>query len=54
MKKFPFFSFALTGIVLLASCSKESDEDGLMDFGDGACDGTATLTIGGEVYTIDL
>ena len=29
-------------------------EDGVMDFGDGACDGTATLTIGSEVYTIDL
>ena len=29
-------------------------EDGVMDFGDGACDGTATLSIGSEVYTIDL
>lgn len=29
-------------------------EDGVMDFGDGACDGTATLTIGSEVYSIDL
>ena len=29
-------------------------ENGVMDFGDGTCDGTATLTIGGDVYTIDL
>ncbi|MGB0511560.1 MAG: hypothetical protein ACPGGB_11620, partial [Flavobacteriales bacterium] len=29
-------------------------ENGVMDFGEGACDGSATLTIGGEVYTIDL
>lgn len=29
-------------------------ENGVMDFGEGACDGTATLTVGGEVYTIDL
>jgi len=26
----------------------------VMDFGDGTCDGTATLTIGGDVYTINL
>lgn len=29
-------------------------QNGVMDFGEGACDGTATLTIGGETYTIDL
>ena len=29
-------------------------EGGVMDFGDGSCDGSATLTIGGEVFTIDL
>ena len=29
-------------------------EDGVMDFGNGECDGTATLTVGGEVYTINL
>ena len=29
-------------------------ENGVMDFGEGACDGTSTLTFGGEVYTIDL
>jgi len=29
-------------------------EDGVLDYGDGECDGTATLTVGGEVMTIDL
>ena len=29
-------------------------EDGVLDFGNGECDGTATLTVGGEVYTINL
>lgn len=29
-------------------------DNGVMDYGDGECDGTATLSVGGEVYTIDL
>jgi len=28
--------------------------DGVLDFGDGECDGTATLTVGGEVLTINI
>lgn len=29
-------------------------EDALLDYGSGACDGTATLNVGGEVFEIDL
>ena len=29
-------------------------DDATLDYGDGACDGLATLTVGGEVFIIDL